>query len=212
MKQIIIFGATGGTGKLLAEQALQKGFGVTVIVRNTKLFYLQHQNLQIIKGDVFNASTFEKCMQGKDAVISCLGVGNSKKPTTVYSEGISNIIASMKKNSVCRLICISAGAVDVPPKGNIMTKFFIKHLLQRIFKNLYSDMLVMEKLVKATDLNYTIVRPPWLRNTKLTRKYRVAVSEHLHNPTKISRADLAHYLVNNIDTVQTFKKTIELSY
>lgn len=211
MKKIIVFGATGGTGKLVAEQALQAGHKVTIVVRNPNNFVMEHQNLEIIKGDVFQSSTFESAFKEEDVIVSCLGI-KKREPTTVYSEGVTNIIKAMQSHNVNRIICLSAGAVIVPPKGRFMTKFFIKNILQKIFKYLYADMLVMEKILKATTLNYTIVRPPWLRDTKHTGKYRMAINEHLDNPTKISRADLADFIVNHLTDEQTFKSIIELSY
>jgi putative NADH-flavin reductase len=211
MKKIIVFGATGGTGKLVTEQALQAGYQVTVIVRNLLAFTIQHQNLEIIKGDVFRLTTFENALKDKDVVVSCLGI-QKREPTTVYSDGVTNIIKAMQTNNVNRIICLSAGAVIVPPKGSMMTKFFIKNILQRIFKYLYADMLVMEKILKTTSLNYTIVRPPWLKDTKYTGIYRTSINEHLDNPTKIARADLADFIVNHLTDKQTYQSTIELSY
>jgi putative NADH-flavin reductase len=211
MKKIIVFGASGGTGKLVTQQALLAGNQVTVVVRNPTAFTIQHQNLEIIKGDVFQLSTFENALKDKDVVVSCLGI-QKREPTTVYSDGVTNIIKAMQTNNVNRIICLSAGAVIVPPKGSFMSKFFIKNILQKIFKYLYADMLVMEKILKATNLNYTIVRPPWLRDTKHTGIYRIANNVHLDNPTKISRADLADFIVTHLTDVQTFHSTIELSY
>ncbi len=208
---MIVFGATGGTGKLVTEQALQAGHKVTIIVRNPAAFLLKHPNLEIIKGDVFQIQTFENALKGKDAVVSCLGI-QKRTPTTVYSVGVTNIIKAMQNQNVNRIICLSAGAVFVPPKGSLMTKFFIKNVLQKIFKYLYADMMIMENILKATTLNYTIVRPPWLRDMKHTGIYRMAINDHLDNPSKISRADLADYIVNHLTDKQTYQSTIELSY
>jgi putative NADH-flavin reductase len=211
MYKIIVFGATGGTGKLVTEQALKGGHDVTVVVRNPNVFTLQHPNLEIVAGDVFELPTFEKSLKDKDVVVSCLGIHN-REPTTLYSEGVSNIIQAMHLHNVKRIICLSAGAVIVPPKGSKISKFFTKNILQKIFKYLYADMLIMEKILKATTLNYTIVRPPWLRDTKHTGIYRMATNEHLHHPTKISRSDLADFIVTHLANEQTFQSTIELSY
>ncbi len=211
MKQILIFGSTGGTGKLVLEQALQVGYKVTIVVRDPGSFSFVHKHLEVIKGDVFQPLSFEKALKNVDIVVSCLGI-QTREPTKVYSQGITNIINAMQNHNVKRIICLSAGAVIVPPKGNVMTKFFIKNLLQRFFKYLYADMLLMEKIVKATSLNYTIVRPPWLRNTKHTGKYRIAINDHLDNPTKIARADLADFIINHLADQQTYQSTIELSY
>lgn len=211
MQKIIVFGASGGTGRLVAQQALQEGHHVTVIVRDPDSFTILNDRLAIVKGDVFQPHTFEKSIAGKDAVISCLGI-QKREPTTVYSEGVANIIRAMEMHAVKRIVCLSAGAAIVPPKGSFMTRLFIKNILQKLFSHLYSDMLMMEKILKLTDLNYTIVRAPWLRDAKHTRNYRTAINEHLSNPTKISRADLADYIVNHLRDEKTFKARIEISY
>jgi putative NADH-flavin reductase len=211
MIKIIIFGATGGTGKLVVQQALEAGNLVTIVVRNPTTFDFRHHNLEIIQGDIFQIATFENAIKGKDVVVSCLGI-QKREPTTVYSEGVTNLLKAMGKHGVNRIICLSAGAVIVPPEGSFMTKFFIKNVLQKIFKYLYADMLIMEKILKATRFNYTIVRPPWLRNSKHTGKYRTSINQHLANPTKISRTDLADYIVQNLTNSATFQATIELSY
>ena len=112
MKQILVFGATGGTGIELVKLALDKKYEVTVVIRNPAGFDLQHSHLKIIKRDVLQPVTFANEIHGKEAVISCLGTGASTKQTKVYSEGIKNIISEMNKSEVKRLICISAIALD----------------------------------------------------------------------------------------------------
>jgi putative NADH-flavin reductase len=211
MKKIIVFGATGGTGKQVVEQALQAGNQVTVVVRNPDAFLISHPNLTIIKGDVFVPKSFEEAIIGKDAVVSCLGI-QKNVPTTVYSEGVKNITEAMQKYGVHRIICLSAGAVEVSPKSTWFMQFVIKNILQRFFKYLYADMLIMESMLKMTDLNWTIIRPPWLRDSKPTGKYRIAINAHLSKPTKLSRADLADYIIHHLIDDVTFKSTIEISY
>jgi putative NADH-flavin reductase len=128
LKKIIVLGATGGTGKQVVEQILQtEHYQVTVLIRKPDAFTVRHKNLQIIRGDVFQPQTFENAIKEKNAVVSCLGVQH-RKPTTVYSEGVGNIIDSMQKHNVSRIICLSAGAVIVPPKSSFMTKFITKNI------------------------------------------------------------------------------------
>jgi putative NADH-flavin reductase len=211
MQNIIVFGASGGTGRLVVQRALEEGHQVTVIARNPDSFTIRHDRLDLIKGDIFQPYTFEKAMAGKDAVISCLGI-QKREPTKVYSEGVSNIIKAMEIYSLKRIICLSAGAVIVPPKGSFMMRFIIKNILQKRFAHLYSDMLIMEQILRATDLNFTVIRPPWLRDAKPTGNYRSAINEYLSNPTKIARADLADYIVTHLMDVKTFKARVEISY
>jgi len=210
MHKIIVFGATGGTGKLVVEQALEAGHHVTVVVRNPGAFTIQHQQLEVIKGDVFHAHTFENAMKDKDTVVSCLGI-QKREPTTVYSEGVSNIVNTMQKSGVKRIICLSAAAVVVPPKGTFMTKFIAKNILQRIFKYSFADMLLMEKMLPNTNLNWTIIRPPRLLSTKPKGKYRVTINEPIDNPNQITRSDLAEYIVTHLDDKKTFKGLVEVS-
>jgi putative NADH-flavin reductase len=211
MANIIVFGATGGTGKLVVEQALQAGHQVTVVVRNPDKFTLRHRQLRVFTGDVFQPGTFENVIGEQDVVVSCLGI-QTREPTTVYSEGVGNLIEAMRKGNVARIICLSAGAVIVPPKSSFMMKFVTKNILQRIFKYSYADMLIMEKILNESHLNWTVIRPPWLRDTKHTGKYRATINEHLSNPSKISRADLADYIVNHLTDEKTFNSRIEISY
>jgi len=211
MEKIIVFGATGGTGRLVIEQALRKGYEVTAVARNTAALAIRHERLEIVKGDVFQPHTFEGAIAGKDAVVSCLGIQN-REPTTVYSEGVNNILSVMRATGVKRIICLSAAAVVVPPKASILMKFAIKNILQRIFKHSYTDMLAMEEILSKSNLNWTVIRPPWLRNSVRTGKYRAMINESLSNPSKLSRADLADYVVNHLTDEKTFRATVEISY
>lgn len=212
MKKIIVFGATGGTGKQVVRQALENGYHVTVIVRNPVAFDLQHSQLEIIKGDVLQLSTFENELEGKDAIISCLGNGTSTKPTNVYSAGIGNIILAMRKAGVKRLMCISAGALHTNKEMGFFIRNLTKLVLQKILKAPYADMRLMETKVENSNLDWTILRPARLTNKPLTGKYRVAVNTHNKRPYSISRADLAGYMLNSIDNLQTYKAKVEIAY
>lgn len=212
MEKIIVFGATGGTGKEVVKQALEKGFLVTAIIRNPSAFNIDHPNLKIVQGDVLQPATFEKEITGKTAVISCLGTGRSTKPTTVYSQGIKNIISEMNKADLKRLICISAVAISANKEMGFFIRTISKVVLQKILKEPYKDMCLMEKEVKNNNINWTIVRPPMLKNSKLTGEYRVAVHSHLKRPFSISRADLAHYLLSIINNAETFQSKTEIAY
>lgn len=212
MKKLIIFGATGGTGKEVVKQSLEKGYDVTVIVRNQSTLQLDHSNLRIVIGDVLQPDTFTEEITGKDAVISCLGIGSSTKPTVVYSQGIKNIITAMGHANITRLICISAGALYINEKMGLFIQTLTRFVLQKIFRNLYADMRLMEKTLENTDIDWTIVRPPMLKNSRLTKKFRIAIQSNIKHPFSISRADLAWYMISIIDVADTHKTKIEIAY
>jgi putative NADH-flavin reductase len=211
IKKIIVFGATGNTGKFVVEQALEAGYQVTVIIRNPTAFTLADKNLTIIRGDVLKPTTFEDALTGKDAVVSCLGSGR-KNPTTVYSQGVSNIAAAMEKVGVKRIVCISAGAVVISPNGSFIIKFVVKYILQRLFRYVYNDMLLMETVLSKSDLDWSVIRAPRLTHDKHTGKYRIAINKSLTNQSNISRADLADYIVTHLNDEKVFKTKVEVSY
>lgn len=211
MKNIIVFGASGGTGQEVVEQALEAGHHVTVLLRHPDKFSIRHEHLRIIQGDVLQPKTFENLFFGVDVVISCLGSRN-RKPTTVYSEGMTNILTGMQKVDVTRIICLSAGAVVVPPNASFIVKFIIKYILQKLFKYSYADMLKMETILKHSDVNWTVIRPPRLLNGDKTGIYRTITNDHLPNMTSLKRADLADYIIHHLDDEKTFKNRVEISY
>ncbi len=116
MKNVLIFGATGATGKEVLRLALENGYKVTVVVRNKKMIEIENSRLTIVQGNVLESSSYDAVMAGMDGVISCLGQGTSTHATELYSKGINNIILAMQSAKVRRLLCISAGALVLQRK------------------------------------------------------------------------------------------------
>jgi putative NADH-flavin reductase len=209
---ILIIGANGGTGKQAVEIALEAGHRVTAVLRNPANLSLTHPNLEIVKGDVMRPETFEKCLKNKDAVISALGAREATKPTTLYSQGNRNLLNAMKKAGIRRAFFISASALEISPVIPFYVRLVAKYIVQKLLRHMYDDLRIMEKLVKESDADWTIMRPPRLTNKPLTGHYRIAINSFLKNCLTISRADLAHFMVNNITDEATYKTTIEIAY
>src|SRR5713101_5411368 len=93
--KIVVFGANGPTGQLLTKQALAEGHAVTAVTRHPETFPLRNAHLQVMRGDVFDFSSVEQAVAGQDAVLSTLGVPFSRKPITVYSQGVAHIVQAM---------------------------------------------------------------------------------------------------------------------
>ena len=208
--KLIVFGSTGGTGMQIIQQALNAGHLITAVARNPAALNIQHKNLLVIKADVLQLPGFEAAMHEQDAVLSALGF-RTAKDVTVYSQGVCNIISAMKTHHVKRILCVSAAAVETNPKLSFIYRLLTK-LLQRILRNPYTDVLRMEKQLKETGLDWTVVRPPRLTNGSLKGKYRFAVNEWLSHCVSISRADLAHFMLHHIDDANTYKSIIEVAY
>jgi putative NADH-flavin reductase len=211
MKNILVFGASGGTGLEVVEQALEAGHSVTAILRNPDKFPIRHEQLRIIKGDVLNPVTYEHTFFGMDAVISCLGTHN-REATVVYSQGVVNIMQAMQKVGMDRIICLSAGAVEIAPNTSFIMKFQMKNILQKLFKYNYADMLLMEGILHGSDLNWTVIRPPRLLNGDKTGKYRTSINEFIPHMSSLTRADLADYIIHHLYDEKTYKSKVEISY
>src|ERR1700712_279211 len=150
--KIIVFGANGGIGSKVVEQALEAGHQVTAVVRRLESITLKHPQLKVVQGDALKLESFMSAMAGQGAVISALG-GTGNEPTTVYSAGVANIMKAMQANGVKRLMCLSASGLD---PGPLYQKVIAKLFLWRAFKHSYTDLVRMEAEVRASkNINWT---------------------------------------------------------
>jgi putative NADH-flavin reductase len=212
---LLIIGANGGVGLQAVELALQAGHKVTAMVRNPAKLTLTHPNLDVVKGDILLPGSFEDYLKDKDAVISAIGVGGGlldDKPTTLYSQGNANLLQAMTKHGVKRAFFISASALEVSPVIPFFVRLVAKYIIQKLLRHGYDDLRRMEKLVKESEVNWTIMRPPQLTDKPVTGRYRIAINHYLKNCLKISRADVAHFMVNNIMSDTIYKTTVEIAY
>ncbi len=207
---LLIFGATGRTGIRVVEIALEKGYAVTAVVRNPAALKITHPCLLVHKGDILQAGSFQSIVHGKDAVISCIGE-SSAKPTRLFSDGLSNVLSAMERSGVKRLVCMSASGIEVSPEHPFLLRLAVKYILQQILKNAYADIRRMEKLIRDSNTDWTIVRPPRLTNGPLTGKYRFAINGYLKKCYAIRRADLAHFIVNNIMNPEMYRAVVEVA-
>ena len=205
--KLIVFGATGRTGTLVVEQALAAGHGVTAVARRPSAVTIQHPRLEVIRGDVLELSTFEQAITGKDAVISTLG-GSLRTPTTLYSTGIANIMRAMQEAGVCRLVSLSAEALD---PGPFVQRVAAKLILWPLFGNGYADMARMEAALSKSHLDWAIIRPPMLTNGPHTGRYHIAINKHLPGGRAVSRANLADYIVTHLTDPTTYRAWVEIA-
>ena len=112
--RIVVFGATGGTGRQLTEQALAGGHQVTAFVRNPQSLGITHERLTLLTGDVLDPSAVERGMAGQDAVLCALGVpAGVKGPVTLCGDGTERILAAMARDGVRRIVCQTAFSAGI---------------------------------------------------------------------------------------------------
>lgn len=206
--KLVVFGATGGIGSQVIKQGLDAGHEMTAVARHPSSITRKHERLEVIQGDVLQPETIRASIAGKDAVISALGVRNLA-PTTLYSEGVMNMIQVMQVSNVRRILCISASGLD---PGPLWERLIAKPILWFILRNMYTDLVHMETVLKMSGLDWTILRPPTLTNGPRTGGYHVAVNQHLTRNFSISRADVADYIINHLSDRATYCSMVELAY
>jgi putative NADH-flavin reductase len=216
--KLAIFGATGATGQLLVEQALDQGHDVTAFARNPAAVSTYHAHLSIVKGDVFNSAKVEEAVANQDAILSAIG-GHDRLRTALSKhprqagltiDGTRNIIAAMKKYDVSRLICLTAWGVG---DSKDRLPFVFKHIiLPLLMKDEYADKAVQEQLIQQSALDWTIIRPSRLTNGPRTGNYRMSSVLEFTGQSSISRADVADCMLKQLSDSTFRQKCLEVSY
>jgi uncharacterized protein YbjT (DUF2867 family) len=194
--KITVFGANGPTGRLLTRLALEEDHDVVAFTRHPDAFPIDHPRLEVVAGDVHHPDAVAAAIDGTGAVLSTLGVPFAKTPITVYSDGVTNIVAGMHAAGVKRLAVVSSSAVSPYPEplgGFVFEKIMQPYVVNRLGKTLYDDMRRMEAIVSGSDLAWTIVRPSGLFEAPAVSEYGVEIDHIGHRFT--ARIDLADCLL-----------------
>jgi len=199
MKTIAIFGGTGLTGKLVLEKALQNGYKVHALVRNPDKIKVTDSNLTIMQGDVLNPNDVQKTIQGSDLVLSLFGHVKGS-PEWLQTNGTKNIIEAMEQSGVEKIISLSGGGLPFPEKDkprfpDKMIRFIMKIAVPKVL----NDAIRHAEVLGKSNLNWMIVRGPRLTNDQPKHNYRVGWVG-VNASTKISRADLADFIVKQIES------------
>ena len=195
---IIIFGTTGATGRSLTEQALAEGYTVTGFDRNPDALKLQHPNLTLIKGDIFDPAGVEEAIAGQHVVFCVLGV-RPGDTTPVCSVGTKNIIQGMQKQGVKRLMVQSSFAVAALDGEWREVPWLVPLLsLSRKERAMFMDHVRQEEFVRQSNLDWIIVRPSRLTDTPRTGVYRVGEHLYISPGAHIARADVADFMLKQV--------------
>ena len=203
--KVLVLGSTGGTGRLIVRYGLFKGHTVVALVRSTA----RTPNLlgaDLIEGDARDEAIFLRASAGCDAVVSSLGTGLSPlSKVTLLSVATRALVNAMTRNRVRRLVCITGlGAGDSRGHGGFLYDRFILPLLLR---RVYKDKDRQEVLIRASSLDWIIVRPAML-NDEVARGSVRAVTDltGIHGGT-IARADVARFVVDQLTTDTWLRRT-----
>jgi len=208
--KLLIFGSTGGTGRGLVKQALDQGHSVMAYARDpAKIGDIQHSSLKIVCGDVLDPAAVEGAVAEQEAVFITIGAG--AKRTTLREEGTRNIVEAMQGTGVKRLICQSSLGVG-DSRANL--PFFTKYIIVAVFlRNAFADHERQEAVVRQSSLDWTIVRPPHLKDGPRTEVYRHGFpTTDTRIKGWISRADVADFMLKQLVDDTYLHQTPGVSY
>lgn len=194
--KIVVFGASGGTGLEIMKQTLAAGHKVTAFVRNPAKVSLQHPNLSLFQGDVTDAAAVEKAVAGQEAVISALGPTRPPVPG-MMEMAAQNIVAAMRKAGIRRLVSTTGAGVRDPQDQPKPMDHLMKGLLTLLAGEVLKDSAANVAVLRASGLDWTVVRYPRLLDGPQTGKYRVGYLGK-DSGSQLSRADGADFVLKEL--------------
>jgi putative NADH-flavin reductase len=203
----IVFGATGTLGKHLVLQLLDSGHSVTAFSRRPEKLEISNPNLILRKGDVLDLSTVSEAVVGHDIVFCALGDGNKG---VTRASGTRNIVEAMRKHGISRLIVQTTLGLG-ESAGNL--NFFWKRIMFGfLLKKAFIDHEQQEEIIKNSGLDYTIIRPSAFTDSTPAKSYQVGFNGSAKGLSlKISRADVAAFMIEQVNTRQWLKKAVSIS-
>jgi len=196
--KIVIFGATGGTGRPLMDQALTAGHEVVAFVRTPSKVDTEHECLSVVQGDVMNAADVERAITGDvDAVVSVIAP-TKDGPKEVLSVGARNVIEAMDAAGVRRLVYMTGAGVDQPGDEPKLINHVIKFMLGLFAGDVLKHSEFAVEMVRASDLHWTVVRAPMLTDAPHSGDYRVGMVGVGTGP-RLARTDAADFILSVLE-------------
>jgi len=217
---LTIFAATGAVGRQVLEQAVTARHDVTAVVRSPGKL---PSGVRAVTADLAapDPAAIESAVEGADAVLSCLGP-NSLSEAGIVSRGTSAIVRAMQNNLVRRVVVISASPISSvrspgrpnPPSHDPGEDFLMRNLVGPFFKAVlrkhYADLALTEDILRDSGLDWTVMRPVWLRNRSLGT-YRTAYGQHVRHGFSTSRADVAHLMLRVLEQPESIKQAVTIA-
>jgi putative NADH-flavin reductase len=215
---IAIFGASGATGTLLTERCLAAGYNVSALLRTPEKFRLRDK-VHVVQGSPFDLASVGQTIEDADAVLSALGARSLKKED-VLERAVPQIIAAMRESlsrqkPVRRIIVLgSAGALSTSlDKQPAWRRWIVRNIVYSTFlKWPIASQISQWNELSHSNLDWTMVMPPMLTNGRARGGYRIDGDALPPNGSRISRADVADFMMQQIDNPQWIKKGVYISW
>lgn len=212
--KIAVLGATGQTGQYLVNQALQQGHTVTAVVRNPGKLTVHHDNLKVVQADIFSEDSLKTHFKEQDVIMSCLGFQLSTfSAVTGYSQSLNAVISAMREARVNRFIAMTSWYTE--PQSGATSPFFIRFLLLPMIRSVLTNMYEMEQLLQKTDdINWTVVRPPGLKNLPASTQEFLTHEGYFvpdSGGNSVARGDVARFMLSLLNNNAWVKKGVAMT-
>ncbi len=206
--KVVVFGASGATGRHVVSQGLERGLSVTAFVRNPGKLAITHPQLTVVQGNVCDPAAVASAINAQDAVVCTLGVGSPLRHDQVVIDGVRHIIRAMTDAGVRRLIYMSFIGVS---ESRASAGFVVRYVARWPLRNEIHDHEIKEGLVTASSTGWTIVRPPTLTNGPRTGSYRTGAEIAARSALpRLSRADVAHCILELLDDAACVRQVLRV--
>jgi putative NADH-flavin reductase len=205
---LLLLGGTGLTGKHLLNQALEQGHAVTALVRDPGKLSAEHPRLRTVVGSATDPAVVDEALAGRDVVLCALGTRSPRSLLSckLMSDSMRALVPSMQRRGVSRLILLSALGVghsaDQAPTA-------LRTAFRTVFRQVGNDKAAAEDYLRASDLDWTVVYPPSLTDDARSGDYRSGQALELKGMPKISRADVARFMLSQLDDT-TYSRSIAI--
>jgi len=211
---VAIFGANGDTGRLLTRRCLTAGDPVTALLRTPAVFPYEDR-VHVVQGDAFDRTAVRKTVGSADVVFSTLGAHSPFRNENVLPRAVPLIIEAMRQSGMRRIIVLgSAGALRNSLRNQpAWRRWIVETIVYRtVLKWPVLEQVAQYKLLSASDLDWTMVMAPMLTNGHARKDYRVDGEALPRNGSRISREDVADFMMLQINDEQWVRKGVYIAY
>jgi len=196
--KLLVLGATGGTGRLIVREAVARGYQVRAMVRSPEKAK-GLEGADILIGDARNEASLREALKGMDAVVSALGTPASPfREVTLLSSATKALVGAMKAAGVSRLVCITGmGAGDSAGHGGFA---FDRLIFPALLRKVYADKNRQEAIVRDSGLDWVLVRPSVLNDKAARHEIRTLTDLSGFHGGTIARADVAGFVLDQVQT------------
>lgn len=205
--RLLVIGSTGGTGRALVEEALRRGHEVTAFARRPGKVKVGHERLTIAEGNVLDLASLDAAVRGQDAVLCALGHKRWLYPNRILSDGTRNLVAAMESHGVRRLVCeTSLGIGDSYGRMGLYYTLFVGVFILPFY---FYDKTRQERVVRASNLEWVIVRPGQLTNGRKrgTCRHGERIGSWIWT-VSISRRDVAAFMLDQVTEDRYLRRAV----